>query len=80
MAKITTSGEGILKTTMVELEFKGYFQEKQIDSIATVDGVYAAFACTLESGKDGKEYCNPLRVIYIGKGTKTDNVHVRVVL
>ena len=78
MAKVITNGNGPLKTTTVELEFKGYYQEKQIENIATVDGIYAAFACTLQKGADGKEYCNPLRVIYIGKGTNTDNVHVRV--
>jgi len=30
MAKITTYGEGIKKTTTVELTFNGFYQEKQI--------------------------------------------------
>lgn len=78
MARITTSGEGIRKTTLVELDFKGFYQEKQIDGIAKVDGVYVAHACTLQTGTDGIERCTPLRVIYVGKGTGTSNVHVRV--
>lgn len=78
MAKVTTSGEGFKKTTLVELDFKGFYQEKQIEGIAKVDGVYVAHACTLQTGDDGIEMCTPLRVIYIGKGTGTSNVHVRV--
>ncbi len=78
MAKITTKGEGFRKTTLVELVFKGYYPEKQIGSIAKVDGVYVAHACTLQTDADGEETCTPLRVIYIGKGTGTDNVHVRI--
>lgn len=78
MAKVTTVGEGINKTTTVELTFTGFYQEKQIENIKTVDGVYVAHACTLHVDKEGKETCTPLRVIYIGMGTGTDNVHVRV--
>lgn len=78
MAKVTTYGEGMRKTTTVELTFKGFYQEKQIENIESVDGIYVAHACTLHVDQNGKETCNPLRVIYIGKGTGTDNVHVRV--
>ena len=78
MTKIITMGEGLTKTTIVELEFKGFYQEKQIEGIANVDGIYVAHACTLQVDVNGKETCTPLRVIYIGKGTGTDNVHTRV--
>lgn len=74
MAVVTKNGI----STIVTLDFKGYYQEKHIGSIQEVDGLYAAFACTLSKDKDGVEYCTPLRCIYIGMGTKTDNVHVRV--
>lgn len=65
-------------STIVDLDFKGYYQEKQIGGIEEVDGIYAAFACTLSKDKYGKEYCTPLRCIYVGMGTGTDNVRVRV--
>ena len=78
MAIITTCGEGIKKTTTVELSFRGFYQEKQIENIKAVDGVYVAHACTLHVDEEGKETCTPLRVIYVGIGTGTDNVHVRV--
>lgn len=74
MAIVTKSGI----FTKVSLDFKGYYQEKHIGGVQEVDGVYAAFACTLSKDKDGVEYCTPLRCIYIGMGTKTDNVHVRI--
>lgn len=44
MAKIITTGEGIKKTTTVELQFEGFFQEKQIENIEKVDGIYIAHA------------------------------------
>lgn len=66
------------KTTSVNLNFEGYYQEKQIQNISTEDGIYVAYAGTLSTGKDGKEYCDLNRILYIGKGTGTDNVHVRV--
>lgn len=78
MTKITTSGNGVMKTTLVELNFKGFYQEKQIENIEAIDGIYVAHACTLRVDENGKEWCTPLRVIYIGMGTGTDNVHVRV--
>lgn len=78
MASVTTEGEGFRKTTTVELFFKGYYQEKQIEHIEAVDGIYLAHACTIQKDDNGKEWCTPLRVIYIGMGTGTDNVHVRV--
>ena len=78
MTKITTYGEGIRKTTTVELSFNGYYQEKQIENIKSVDGIYVAHACTLQVDGEGIETCTPLKVIYIGMGTGTDNVHVRV--
>jgi hypothetical protein len=74
MATVTKSGI----STIVSLDFKGYYQEKHIGGIQEVDGIYAAFACTLSKDKDGVEYCTPLRCIYIGMGTDSDNVHVRV--
>lgn len=76
-AKVTTNGIGIKKTTTVELIFHGFYQEKQIQNIKEVDGIYVAHAGTINV-KDGKEFFYPDRVIYIGKGTGTDNVHVRV--
>ena len=78
MANVTTIGTGFTQTTKVVLNFNGYYQEKQIGNIKEVDGIYAAFACTLSKDKEGKECCTPLRCIYIGMGTGTDNVHVRV--
>ena len=78
MAKITTIGEGIKKVTTVELQFEGFYQEKQIENIKKVDGIYVAYACTLHKNASGSETCSPQRVIYIGKGTGTDNVHVRI--
>ncbi|MCR5151990.1 MAG: hypothetical protein K6A98_02410 [Prevotella sp.] len=78
MAKVTTSGEGERKTTTVELDFKGFYKEENIGGIKAVDGIYVAHACTLHKDADGVERCTPLRVIYIGMGTGTDNVHVRV--
>lgn len=78
MAKVTIKGEGIMKTTTVELDFKGFYKEENIGGIKAVDGIYVAHACTLHKGVDGVERCTPLRVIYIGMGTGTDNVHVRV--
>ena len=78
-AKVSTNGVGIKKTTTVELNFHGFYQENAIDGIKAVDGIYVAYACTLNTDSNGKVVsCDPKRVIYIGMGTGTDNVHVRV--
>lgn len=64
--------------TIVTLDFGDWFyQEKQIQNIKEVDGIYVAHVGTLLI-ENGKEVFSPDRVIYIGKGTGTDNVHVRV--
>lgn len=68
----------IFALTTVDLAFKGYYQEKQVQNIPLVDGIYAAFACTLQVDDNGRETCEPQRVIYIGKATGTDNLKVRV--
>lgn len=74
MAKVVKNGV----QTIVTLDFgQWFYQEKQIQNISEVDGIYVAHAGTIET-INGKELFTPDRVIYIGKGTGTDNVHVRV--
>ena len=68
----------IFALTTVDLSFKGYYQEKQVQNIPLVDGICAAFACTLQVDDNGRETREPQRVIYIGKATGTDNLKVRV--
>lgn len=62
----------------VNLVFDGYYSEDAVNLIPTTDGIYAAFACTLQVDDSGMETCEPQRVIYIGKATGTDNLKVRV--
>lgn len=74
MSNVTKNGV----QTIVTLDFgKWFYQEKQIKNVPTVDGIYVAHAGTLIE-ENGKEVFSPDRVIYIGKGTGTDNVHVRI--
>ena len=64
--------------TVVSLDFgKWFYQEKEIQNIEEVDGIYIAHAGMVQV-ENGKEVFFPDRVIYIGKATGTDNVHVRV--